>query len=375
MDVPYKYTGKELDSTTGLYYYEARYYDPTLGRFISADTIVPNPRDPQDLNRYTYVGNNPFRYTDPTGNFKLKRFLNKTLGDAGITALGLAIQIFGGPVLSAILPATCGVLNGCGAVAGGAVLTQSRSGRYVLAGEILVGTAVTAFACPACSAGVVAAAKGAFAGEVITGGFGGYSAAQSGGDISQGVLFGVAAGGLAGGVSGYISWAFPASTLGKFTMTADHLLDLGAFVGTHTMAGAGVGAASGATTGYAGGAGNWEAILTGSYRGAAIGAAIGAVLAGAEYGFRGTPNYFDIRRYQHPGVVDKLPTLLQAAGRNGVLALLESSALAVGTGLELTHGTLSRLVEALIERELRKGVNAHCSVSSGGSTNCGSGLP
>jgi RHS repeat-associated protein len=67
VNVPYKYTGKELDNT-GLYYYEARYYDAVLGRFISADTIVPDPEDPQDLNRYSYVDNNPLRYTDPTGH-------------------------------------------------------------------------------------------------------------------------------------------------------------------------------------------------------------------------------------------------------------------------------------------------------------------
>ncbi len=67
-NVPYKYTGKERDDSTDLYFYEARYYDAALGRFISADTIVPDPTDPQALNRYTYVLNNPLRYIDPTGN-------------------------------------------------------------------------------------------------------------------------------------------------------------------------------------------------------------------------------------------------------------------------------------------------------------------
>jgi len=52
-------------------YYEARYYDPALGRFISADTIVPEPGNPQALNRYSYVYNNPLRYTDPTGQWPL----------------------------------------------------------------------------------------------------------------------------------------------------------------------------------------------------------------------------------------------------------------------------------------------------------------
>jgi len=48
-------------------YYGARYYDAALGRFISADTIVPNPYNPQALNRYSYVYNNPLRYKDPSG--------------------------------------------------------------------------------------------------------------------------------------------------------------------------------------------------------------------------------------------------------------------------------------------------------------------
>ena len=61
------FTGQRLDST-GLYFYNARYYDATIGRFISPDTIVQAPYDPQSLNRYSYVMNNPLRYVDPTGN-------------------------------------------------------------------------------------------------------------------------------------------------------------------------------------------------------------------------------------------------------------------------------------------------------------------
>ncbi len=64
----YIFTGQKLDESTGLMYYGARYYDPALGRFISADPIVPNPANPQDLNRYAYVRNNPLKYIDPTGH-------------------------------------------------------------------------------------------------------------------------------------------------------------------------------------------------------------------------------------------------------------------------------------------------------------------
>jgi hypothetical protein len=47
----------------------ARWYDAQLGRWISADTIVPDPVNPQSLNRYSYVNNNPIKYIDPTGHF------------------------------------------------------------------------------------------------------------------------------------------------------------------------------------------------------------------------------------------------------------------------------------------------------------------
>jgi RHS repeat-associated protein len=62
----YRYTGQERDET-GLYFYGARYYNPVLGRFITADPIVQSLYDPQSLNRYAYARNNPVRFNDPTG--------------------------------------------------------------------------------------------------------------------------------------------------------------------------------------------------------------------------------------------------------------------------------------------------------------------
>lgn len=64
VDVHHKFTSQELDDSTGLYFYGARYYDPVLGRFISADTVIQSIRNPQSLNRYSYAPNNPLRYTD-----------------------------------------------------------------------------------------------------------------------------------------------------------------------------------------------------------------------------------------------------------------------------------------------------------------------
>ena len=62
-----QFTGQRLDGT-GLYYYGARYYDASIGRFISADTEGIDYTNPQSLNRYTYCSNNPLKYTDPTGH-------------------------------------------------------------------------------------------------------------------------------------------------------------------------------------------------------------------------------------------------------------------------------------------------------------------
>jgi len=56
----HKFTGQEWDAESGLYYYGARYYDPKLARFITADTIVPEAFNPQALNRYSYCVNNHF---------------------------------------------------------------------------------------------------------------------------------------------------------------------------------------------------------------------------------------------------------------------------------------------------------------------------
>ena len=62
------FTGQREMAGLGIYHYNARFYSPTLGRFLSADTIVPGAANPQAWNRYAYTLNNPIRYTDPTGH-------------------------------------------------------------------------------------------------------------------------------------------------------------------------------------------------------------------------------------------------------------------------------------------------------------------
>jgi RHS repeat-associated protein len=68
----FHFTGQREEADIGLYDYKARWYGPQLGRFIQPDTIVPDPGDPQSLNRYTYGLNNPVKFTDPTGHIAIE---------------------------------------------------------------------------------------------------------------------------------------------------------------------------------------------------------------------------------------------------------------------------------------------------------------
>lgn len=62
------YTG-QYEAEAGLYFYNSRWYDNQLGRFVQADSIIPEPGNPQSWDRYAYVNNNPVRYIDPSGHW------------------------------------------------------------------------------------------------------------------------------------------------------------------------------------------------------------------------------------------------------------------------------------------------------------------
>jgi len=64
----YQFTNQEWSGDLGIYDYGARQYNPVLKKFMQADTVIKDYYDPQGLNRYTYVSNNPLKYTDPTGH-------------------------------------------------------------------------------------------------------------------------------------------------------------------------------------------------------------------------------------------------------------------------------------------------------------------
>ncbi|WP_457097720.1 RHS repeat domain-containing protein [Lysobacter sp. P5_B9] len=60
------YTGHVMDGATGLSYMQQRYYDPTIGKFLSADPVAVRPIG-DNFNRYWYANNNPYKFTDPDG--------------------------------------------------------------------------------------------------------------------------------------------------------------------------------------------------------------------------------------------------------------------------------------------------------------------
>lgn len=64
---PIKYAGQYYDEELGMYYLRARYYDPSIGRFISVDKQEGSIIEPLDMNQYVYCRNNPIMYVDLNG--------------------------------------------------------------------------------------------------------------------------------------------------------------------------------------------------------------------------------------------------------------------------------------------------------------------
>ncbi|MEC4895834.1 MAG: RHS repeat-associated core domain-containing protein [Oscillatoria sp. PMC 1051.18] len=84
-DNSYQFAGEQRDSETNLDYLRARYYDPSLGRFISADPFAGLMSDPMSQHDYQYAHANPVLYTDPTGYFSLGEVMT-TISLIGIGA-------------------------------------------------------------------------------------------------------------------------------------------------------------------------------------------------------------------------------------------------------------------------------------------------
>ena len=116
-------------------YYGARYYDAYLNRWTQPDSIVPNPYNPQELNRYSYARNNPVRYTDPTGHCPVCL--------RGVSALGGAI---GGAIYGYGSQVANNLNQGMGWNALTSNIDPGQIVAYTAAGTIIGGTLGTGIA-------------------------------------------------------------------------------------------------------------------------------------------------------------------------------------------------------------------------------------
>ena len=192
-EVNYTFTDQEEDDELGLYNYKARLYDPLLGRFISADSMVPDPGNLQALNRYAYCLNNPLIYTDPGGDNPL--IVIGIIAAAAIVGGLIASSKGGNWVEGAVFAAAISAASmGIGYGVGISVQGWLPSVTTLQAG----GSAVK----------VISAMAGGFAGGAVGGALTGI---VSGGDILKSALYG----GLIGAaIAGVIQGVIQHSNLG-----------------------------------------------------------------------------------------------------------------------------------------------------------------
>jgi RHS repeat-associated protein len=122
-----QYNGRVFDPGTGFHDYGARMYWPEIGRFISVDSVGPDTGNPTTFNRYAYVLNNPYKYTDPNGRW-------------AFLAVTGAIGLVGGAIYGAISSAyseegfSFNAVYKWGAIGGVAGLTLGAGTSLVLTG-------------------------------------------------------------------------------------------------------------------------------------------------------------------------------------------------------------------------------------------------
>ena len=148
-----RYTGREFDDETGLYYYRARYYDPEVGRFLTEDPLGFGA----GVNFYAYVNNNPLNFTDPSGHVLTPDlaldvgFIGWDVWDivrAGPTTTN--VTVLGLDVLGAVIPGVTGL---------GAIYKASKKAGNIVEGVYKKGRAA---ATQGAATGAVNAAKSAF---------------------------------------------------------------------------------------------------------------------------------------------------------------------------------------------------------------------
>lgn len=196
----YYFTAQFRDDESGLYFYNARYYMPLIGRFISPDTIVQSPSNTQTLNRYTYANNNPVNNIDPSGHGWFKKFWKSLVGAIIGTVVGIST---GNPWLgfSAYNAFTAGVSGGnIGAAVGGALAGYFGGGLIGNAFGGFWGTIGAGALGGAAGAGIGGGNVGLAALSGLGGSFAGYSTGAITGLAGLGTIVGGGVGSeIAGG--------------------------------------------------------------------------------------------------------------------------------------------------------------------------------
>ena len=118
---PIRYRSYYYDTETGFYYLQSRYYDPEIGRFISADNYPSTGQGLTGNNMFAYCGNNPTSRKDDSGEF-WHLVVGGVIG--GIIG-GVAAAVSGGDVVDVIIGATAGAVGGVLTASGAGVVAQA----------------------------------------------------------------------------------------------------------------------------------------------------------------------------------------------------------------------------------------------------------
>jgi RHS repeat-associated protein len=169
------YTGHEHLDHVGLVNMNGRVYDPEIGRFLSADPYVQFPESTQGYNRYSYVGNNPLSYTDPSGFLSFRKVLQAAGIILSFVLPGSAAWVQGALLDSMLKGFVAGFLSAGGDLRGGLLGAFGAGlfyGTHLLQARFSLGSFAHSLI-KALAGGLLSAAAGGKFGEGFLGAFAG----------------------------------------------------------------------------------------------------------------------------------------------------------------------------------------------------------
>ncbi|MBI2779325.1 MAG: VCBS repeat-containing protein, partial [Gammaproteobacteria bacterium] len=207
------YTGHEHLDGLGLIHMNGRIYDPDLARFTQADPYIQNPANLQDLNRYSYVTNNPLKYTDPSGYrpfWKQKWFRETVKAAVAVVAAaytgGLAASAyFSSAIAGTATVATANIGAAVAAASAQAVIVGGMAGGAVAGG--IMGNGSLKGVVSGAATGMLFGAVGAsgisgFSKVLVSGMVGGITTDAQGGKFEDGFKI--------SGITSSMSWGYSA---------------------------------------------------------------------------------------------------------------------------------------------------------------------